>query len=69
MFREQCCDRQNDFNANFSGYNDVNVDINVENTAMPMQNMPMMGNVSSPVIEPVQERVVQRTIMHEVPQV
>ena len=37
MFREQCCDRQNEFNANFNGYNDVNmdVDINVENAQMP----------------------------------
>lgn len=73
MFREQCCNRQNDFNANFSNFNDVNmeVDINVDNTSMPMQNqnMGMMGSVSSPIIEPVQERVVQRTIMHEVPHV
>ena len=73
MFREQCCDRQNDFNANFSGYNDVdmNVDINVENAPMMSQStqMPMMGNVLAPIIEPVQERVVQRTIMHEVPHV
>lgn len=73
MFREQCCDRQNDFNANFNGYNDVdmNVDINVENAPMVNQGMqmPMMGNVASPIIEPVQERVVQRTIMHEVPHV
>ncbi|MDD6879295.1 MAG: CotD family spore coat protein [bacterium] len=73
MFREHCCDRQNDFNANFEGYNDVNmdVDINVENS-MPMaggMQMPTIGNVTSPIIEPVQERVVQRTIMHEVPHV
>ena len=49
----------------------MEVDINVDNTSMPMQNqnMGMMGSVSSPVIEPVQERVVQRTIMHEVPHV
>ena len=73
MFREQCCDRQNEFNANFAGYNDVNmdVDINVENMPMAAQGsgMQMPGSVSSPIIEPVQERVVQRTIMHEVPHV
>ena len=72
MFREQCCDRQNEFNANFAGYNDVNmdVDINVENMPMAAQGsgMQMPGSVSCPIIEPVQERVVQRTIMHEVPQ-
>ena len=68
MFREQCCDRQNDFSANFNGYNDVNmdVDINVDNNmAMPAQgmDMPMNGGVASPIIAPVQERVVQMTIM------
>ncbi len=67
-------ERQDDFSANFNGYNDVNmdVDINVENMQqMPSGNfgMPMQGSVSAPIIEPVQERVVQRTIMHEVPHV
>ena len=73
MFREQCCDRQNEFNANFAGYNDVNmdVDINVENMPMAAQGsgMQMPGSVSCPIIEPVQERVVHSTIMHEVPHV
>ena len=73
MFSENF-ERQDDFNANFNGYNDVNmdVDINVENMqGMPTNNMsmPMQGSVSAPIIEPVQERVVQRTIMHEVPHV
>ena len=75
MFREQCCDRQNEFNANFNGYNDVNmdVDINVENAQMPAQEMgmgmQMQGGVTSPIIEPLQEIVVQRTTLHEVPHV
>ena len=73
MFKEQCCNRQNDISANFSNFNDVNmeVDINVDNTPMqmPNANMGMMGQTTSPIIEPVQERVVQRTIMHEVPHV
>ncbi len=76
MFREQsCCDRQDDVNTNFMGYNDVNmdVDVNIGNVGnMPMnQGMgaPMVGGTTSPIIEPVQERVVQRTIMHEVPHV
>ncbi len=65
-------ERQDDFNANFNGYNDVNmdVDINVENmTPAAMDNMQMPTNVSTPIIEPMQERVIQRTIMHEVPHV
>ena len=64
-------DRQDDFSANFNGYNDVNmdVDINVENMQGMDPNMPMQGTVSAPIIEPMQERVIQRTIMHEVPHV
>ena len=72
MFNENCCDRQNDINANFSGYNDVNIDVDINSTQnVPFQSMPnqMMGTVQSPIIEPVQERIVQRTIMHEVPHV
>ena len=47
--------------------NDLNVDVNMMayNNDM-VQNAPIAGN---PVNEPVQERVVERTIMHEVPQV
>ena len=51
----------------------MDVDINVENAQMPAQEMgmgmQMQGGVTSPIIEPVQERIVQRTIMHEVPHV
>ena len=69
MFNENY-ERQDDFSANFNGYNDVNmdVDINVEN--MPAAtSMEMPTSISTPIIEPMQERVIQRTIMHEVPHV
>ena len=41
--------------------NDINIDTNMNN----MNNGPMMGN---PINEGVQERVVHRTFVHEVPQ-
>lgn len=80
MFNERCYDMDNDMSANFIGDNNV---INMENemniSAGPMMNpgnMPMMnpgsmqmgGCVMRPVCEPVQERCVHKTIMHEVPQ-
>lgn len=70
MFNENY-DRQDDFSANFNGYNDVNmdVDINVENMPITSDNMQIPANVATPIIEPMQERVIQRTIMHEVPHV
>lgn len=73
MFNRECPTRQNEFNQIFTGDNDINMDIDVnmanQSMGMNMNASPMMGTVSSPVIEPMQERVVNRTIMHEVPQV
>ena len=74
MFRNSGCQRQNDFTQNFSGDNEINMDIDVNmannNMAMPASQGPVMqGMVSQPIIEPMQERVVNRTIMHEVPHV
>lgn len=52
-----------DFNQNFYGEDiNVDVDLNVSNSNT------FGGNMSAPIIEPMQERVVNRTIMHEVPQ-
>ena len=48
-----------------------NIDIDFAQAANQVNqvNMPMaQGLVTQPVVEPMQERVVQRTIMHEVPQ-
>lgn len=49
--------------------NNMNVDVNMMgmNHNMMQQGM-MMGNVSSPMNEGVQERVINRTFVHEVPQ-
>lgn len=73
MFGGCCHDRQNEFNQNFVGENDINMNIDVNmaggniNTGAPST---MMGSsMQSPIVEPMQERVVHRTIMHEVPHV
>ena len=47
----------------FKNIMNVDVDFNMSNQMMGGQ-----GTVSQPIIEPMQERVVNRTIMHEVPQ-
>ena len=59
----------NGMNQNFFG-EDINVDVDFTmNQPNYSNNMEMMGNMSQPIIEPMQERVVNRTIMHEVPHV
>ena len=70
MFNTLGCQRQNTFNQNFSGDNEINMDIDVNmnnNQQMGMQSM--MGGTQQPIIEPMQERVVNRTFVHQVPQV
>ena len=47
---------------------DMDIDINVANGAM-MDGPVSMGDMQSPIIEPMQERVVNRTIVHNVPHV
>lgn len=77
MFGKPCCDRQNEVNQNFVGENDINMDVDINmnqgqtmmNGTMGAMNAPMGGSVSQPIFEPVQERVVNRTILHEVPHV
>ena len=54
-----------DFDQNIYGEDvDVNIDLNVSNMGREYQ-----GNISQPIIEPTQERIVNRTIMHEVPHI
>ncbi len=58
------------FDSNVTGNNnivdnDMNVDINMMNSASMEQGQGMMGGTMS---EPVQEKCVHRTIVHEVPQ-
>lgn len=62
-----------DMNSTIDGNNnvvdqDMNIDINMNNNSMGMgQNMQMM-NTNSPIMEPVQERQINRTFVHQVPQ-
>lgn len=50
--------------------NNMNVDVNMVGTNnMMMQPEMSMGSMNSPINEAVQERVVNRTFVHEVPQV
>ena len=67
MFQERCYDRNVDVNTNFFADNmtnniDVDVDVN--------DNFNMNNNMNTcqqrPIVEPMQERCVNRTIVHEV---
>jgi len=77
MFGRNCCqDRQNEFNTNFTAENmnvDVDFDINQNDFSGMSANMMggamFSGTTQAPIIEPLQERQVHRTIMHEVPHV
>lgn len=63
--------RENEVTQNFTADNmNVDVDIDFNNQQMMggmMPAMPAMGQ--NPIMEPIQERQVHRTIMHEVPHV
>ena len=63
-------DFQNGFSQNIYG-EDINVDVDVMmNGNGPVANNSMFqSNVNQPIIEPMQERIVNRTIMHEVPHI
>ena len=71
----RCYDRDNDINNTFVADNmdvDMNIDYMNNNMTMPMNMDPGMqipGGVSQPIIEPMQQRVINRTIIHEVPHV
>lgn len=45
----------------------IDIDLNQSQTSN-INNGPMMGMTSQPIIEPMRERVVNRTIEHVVPQ-
>ena len=72
MFQERCYDRDNDITNNFYA-NDMtnNIDIDVTNNDFQdgMNAAPMMADPNRPLVEPMQERCVHRTIYHEVPHV
>ncbi len=70
MFQERCYDRENDINNNFFA-NDMtnNIDIDVTNNEFDGNMNMAQGGCNRPLIEPMQERCVHRTIMHEVPHI
>ncbi len=65
MFRNDCYDRQNEINNTFIA---DNMDIDMDNY---MNSMPAeyMDNQQQPIIEPVKQRIVNRTIVHNVPHI
>ncbi len=76
MFNRSCC-RQTPFMNNMpmqEGMIDIsnnsgNIDIDFDQTQYNEFNQVGMGMTSAPVIEPMRERVVNRTIEHVVPHV
>jgi len=69
MFNDPGFLGQNEFTQNFTGDNNditMDIDVTMTNNQTGIFQQPMMGVMSQPVIEPVQERVVNRTILHEV---
>ena len=69
MFNASSFEIQDDFNQYVTGDNEYNVDVDINMQNIPNMNMQTMGSVSSPIIEPMQQRVINRTIMHEVPHI
>ena len=70
LFNNQAIDMTSTIDGNNNVIDqDMNIDINMNSNNMPMnQNMEMMEQ-QMPIIEPVQERQVNRTFVHQVPHV
>ena len=72
MFTNRCYDRD-DINNTFVADNmdvDMNIDYINNSNNMPMNpGMEINGGTQAPIIEPMQQRVINRTIVHEVPHV
>ena len=66
MFQDRCYERDIDINNNFFADNMTNnLDTDFNNSQQMDLNMNSV-NTNSPIVEPMQERVVQRTIVHNV---
>ncbi len=66
MFQDRCYERDIDINNNFYAdnmTNNMDTDFNMNNDTM---NMQMNMDHQNPIVEPMQEKCVHRTIMHEV---
>lgn len=67
MFQDRCYERDVDINNNFFAdnmTNNMDTDFNMNNMAVnyPMDN----SSCNNPIVEPMQEKCIHRTIMHEV---
>ena len=71
MFNNRCYDRDNDINNTFVAENmDVDMNVDYMNNNMNMDpGIAMPGGISEPIVEPMQQRVINRTIVHEVPHI
>lgn len=70
MFQDRCYDRDIDINNNFYAENMTNdVDMNYMGNNMMDQGFQTNTCPNQPIVEPMQEKCVHRTIMHEVPHV
>ena len=69
MFQDRCYDRDTiDINNNYYAENMVNdVDMDYNNANMGMNMNYQNEGCNSPIVEPMQEKCVHRTIMHDVP--
>lgn len=68
MFQDRCYERDVDINNNFFAdnmTNNMDTDYNMNNQTIDV-NYDMNNCPSQPIIEPMQEKCVHRTIMHQV---
>ncbi len=66
------CNRQSEMSPNFTNENNIDINNNInmfEPNQMMMPQQQEMGTVTSPIVEPMRERVINRTIVHEVPHI
>jgi len=68
MFQDRCYERDVDINNNFFADNmtnnmDMDFNMNKETT----MDYSMNSQANQPIVEPMQEKCVHRTIMHDVP--
>ena len=63
----RCYDRDNDINNTFIA---ENMDVDMDFNNMPFDpNMEINGGAQAPIVEPMQERIINRTIVHNVPHI
>ena len=68
MFQDRCYERDIDINNNYFAdnmTNNIDMDYNMPQN-MEGMNMSYQDGCSKPIVEPMQERCVNRTIMHEI---